>query len=187
MSHNIETFRDIIGDRFSGGHAGEVLNNSVLTVRDKGDNVARMLFRAVPGIEGGKPALVLNPWPTSGGENGVTMGDRVIAIEGEDLYAFRELLDELPESAFKRPAEPVKKADPWVEGDEVYGENNDGANAWIYVRGAEEWKPGRALTKSASHCTMGMSDEQMDRYLAGGPNVHDNFTVLRRGGKAVQS
>ena len=31
----------------------------------------------------------------------------VVAVAGEDLYALRELLNELPEEAFVRPAEPV--------------------------------------------------------------------------------
>lgn len=41
----------------------------------------------------------------------------VVRVEGEDLFALRELLNEMPEEAFVRPAEPVNPAEVWTEGD----------------------------------------------------------------------
>lgn len=66
--------------------------NRVLTVRDD-ESVGAIEVRILLRNDG----IMINPW-----EDG-----RNVAIVGEDLYALRELLNELPEEAFVRPADPV--------------------------------------------------------------------------------
>ena len=65
--------------------------NPVLTVanRDHSDGI-RFLFRS--------DALVVNPWLPE---------EQRVEIKGQDLYALRELLNEMPEEVFVRPADPA--------------------------------------------------------------------------------
>ena len=52
----------------------------------------------------------------------------VVAVAGEDLYALRELLNELPEEAFVRPAEPV---DPDAVEAAFGAVGLDGSSVWF--------------------------------------------------------
>lgn len=70
----------------------------------------------------------LSPQEHSGGRRGIRIKARktkgleaaqTVDIAGEDLYALREFLAELPEEAFTRPADPVEKPDRWSTGDIV--------------------------------------------------------------------
>lgn len=55
-------------------------------------------------------------WRHRLGELGVEVGGHITVLDGEDLYALREfLLNEIPEEAFVRPAEPPY----WSDGDLV--------------------------------------------------------------------
>lgn len=102
-------------------------------------------------------------------------------IAGEDLYALRAFLEELPEEEFIEPAPSKPASVGWVEGDRVHASNNNGRNAWLYVRGREIWNPGMALTPTSSEGSLPVPDETMDRWLLG--KGHDTYTVIRRGGK----
>lgn len=115
MSHNISTFRDVAHNEQA--FTEEVLNNPVLSVEDSSGNRARILFKRCAMEPLGRPAVVLNPWPTNGARNGFDSGP-VVSIEGEDLYALRALLLELPDEAFVEPAPAVEVAEQvWTPGD----------------------------------------------------------------------
>lgn len=58
---------------------------------------------------------------------------RHVRIEGEDLYAFRELLNELPESAFVRPADPVLETYCFKDNDGDWFYWDDEADGWRWV------------------------------------------------------
>lgn len=152
-------------------HDGEVIADyPVLTICDGEGREASIYVR---GPEASSPALVLNPWTSE-----------AVIITGEDLFALREIMNELPESAFRVPA-PATKVPQWIEGDRVIASNSDGKNAWLYVRGPVNWAPGVAITPSASDGSMPMSDAAMDEYVTHGG--HDVFTVIIKNGKKVKA
>ena len=103
---------------------GEFWNEPVLTVENRGRTVS-ILFNE-PGESSifTGPAVVIDPW-----------GDLNVRIEGEDLYAFRELLNELPESAFVRPADPVEVPE-FADGDRFKAVQFD----IIYTRAGGQWQ-----------------------------------------------
>jgi len=70
-------------------------------------------------------------------ENDRELADgQTVAIKGEDLYAFRELLNNLPEEAFVRPADPVEVAPEdhgtiLVDGDDEIWVFNGYVDRWF--------------------------------------------------------
>jgi hypothetical protein len=123
MSHNIDTARNASNnaDRFPQGDGvpvtGPIWMNPVLTIvgnpyRQDPEPSVTMLFHG--GGDLGPAHIVVNPWRADHEE-------QPVHIAGEDLYALRELLNEFPEEAFKRPADPVPAPEPvrWTNGDVV--------------------------------------------------------------------
>jgi hypothetical protein len=162
MSHNINTYRD---------HAptglAEALDNPVLSVEDSSGNRARILFKHHRSSGASGPGVVLNPWPTVSAEEGFP-GGPIVTIEGEDLYALRALLQELPEEAFVEPAPSVLAQPRWTKGD-LWRHNPTGH---LYIRGEVEW---RALTPVSSVAAgYRWTDEEMDAFV-----LHPDNVVLR--------
>lgn len=114
-----------------------------------------------------------------GGHLAVRVGEddtQIGAIVGEDLFALREFLNELPEEAFVRPADPVEIPDPWQPGDVVVRTDY----STTYVRGPEYWS---VHGVTANPRWLG-NDRDMDYRLEHWPGRHG---VERRGGKRVSS
>lgn len=118
MSHNItpmgevDTLRTTASSLALNGEtqpetdaAPNVAQYPVFTVQDGDGNQASFYLR---GPEAPSPAgLVLNPWTPE-----------KVAIVGEDLYALRAFLNELPEEAFVEPAPAAEVAEQaWTPGD----------------------------------------------------------------------
>ena len=80
MSHNIEIIPTVGGG-----------DQTVLTVIDNRGDEATVRFQRGLGIN---PRLCVDSC-------------RATLVQGEDLYALRELLNEMPEEAFVRPADPI--------------------------------------------------------------------------------
>jgi len=96
-----------------------------------------------------------------------------VDVRGEDLYALREFLAELPEEAFVRPADPVKKPERWTDGD-IVEETRPGTDMfWVWVRKNGAWRTPGGLAVP--------TDEKMEQYLYNPSASHgDVFTVLRQ-------
>lgn len=103
-----------------------------------------------------------------GGPKGVRVKIRDVVTEhrlgtlnivGEDLYALREFLAELPEEAFVRPADPVEKPERWTKDDVVQEISGDAT--YTYVRGPLTWSFGHI--GGTSSC----SDEAVSRLVDG--------------------
>lgn len=77
-------------------------NEPVLTVTGVNGRRVSFLFNDLTGA----PGVVVHPWRIDLDDE--TAPPNSVRIQGEDLYALRELLNEMPEEAFVRPAEPVK-------------------------------------------------------------------------------
>lgn len=95
-----------------------------------------------------------------------------IAVDfmGEDLYALREFLAELPEEAFVRPADPIEKPARWTDGD-IIEEARPGTDLfWIWVRRYGRWSHGSGYATP--------SDRAMEEYLGG--DYKDTFAILRQ-------
>jgi len=84
----------------STGHPSGEWLNPVLTVSDRHGRQVSLMVTASIGTFDSAAAVVVNPWGQGEGP--------AVRIEGEDLFALRELMAELPESAFVRPADPVE-------------------------------------------------------------------------------
>lgn len=142
----------------------EIWRNPVLTVtHNDGKSQASLLFHSGDPHNGG-PQIVVNPWH-------LDHDGPLTRIEGEDLFALRELLNELPEHAFVRPAPPVEKQPAaWAPGDHI----TNTQYALDYVRVGDEWMSFGRDANSAWRC----SDAQMDQYL----KSFDYYVVRRRGG-----
>jgi len=92
-------------------------------------------------------------------------------VVGEDLYALREFLAELPEEAFVRPADPVEKPERWNDGD-IIEERRPGTDLfWIWVRRDGHWSHSTGSVRPA--------DAAMEGYLHGGYN-RDTFAIIRQ-------
>lgn len=142
---------------------GDNATNPVLTVASNhySSDQREVSFLFYEGFDAAH--LVVNPWT-----------EDQVRILDEDLFALRELLNEMPESAFTRPADPVMKPEPspWVRGDLVIF---DGSHAVVtYLRGDEEWK--RTSTHSRK-ATSTRSDETIQDLVDTG-----RYSVIRKGG-----
>lgn len=127
--HNIETLDQANGrgtDPRTPG-VGKGTASPVLTVTDgdydRGGATVRILFRGSV-FSSSLMGIVINPWT-----------DSKVAITGEDLFALRELLNEMPEEAFVRPADPVVALPRWADGDVV---RND-TSGYLYERKNGWW------------------------------------------------
>lgn len=145
--------------------------NTVLTVTDgsyaRDDEghlrTATILFRHRPD-DRSRSGVVINAWTP----------ERV-DIVGEDLYALRALLAELPESAFTEPKPSTVLPDweagdivreCWADGEDVLGRDVDGI--WTSVKG----------TSSITH-----TDADIDHFLREGQHLGSySYSVVRRGG-----
>lgn len=104
MAHNIITNSDRRpGDGLLVVGGLPIEGDAILTVKaTQGGLTGEVTVLFHQGYNGPhQSAVVLHPWNTD--------GQRALAITGEDLYAFRELLNELPEEAFVRPKDPVEE------------------------------------------------------------------------------
>lgn len=132
MAHNITTKSDRRpGDSLLEGKIGAALpieGDSVLVVKADARGLAgQVTFLFHQGNDLRSPSVVLHPWNTD--------DQQALAITGEDLYAFRELLNELPEEAFVRPKDPVEES-RWTDGDIV----KPGLHSTVtYIRRDGEW------------------------------------------------
>lgn len=90
-------------------------------------------------------------------------GERIrqltVDIEGEDLFALREFLSEIPEEAFVRPADPVEKPARWTEADVVQEVTQTYVYTW--VRGPQVWN---AVNRGG---TSSCSDEAVSKLVDG--------------------
>lgn len=120
MSHNIHTER--VGTDPDG--------QTVLTVAD---STAHGEIRFQKPIYDAARIVIESPEWTEFGETGANL-----VIAGEDLYALRELLNELPEEAFVRPAAPVEEFVTIKDGDgDWWVQEGDQFRAiWTTERGA---------------------------------------------------
>lgn len=85
-----------------------------------------------------------------------------VPVLGEDLYALRELLAELPEEAFVRPAEPVAKP-RWTDGDIVRVGHHERTT---YIRRNGEWDRHVVDTSGSARVThFDSSDETVDNLV----------------------
>ena len=164
MSHNIATSGAASGvnegkyGRVTPSANTEVWTSPVLTVasdvyRQGGPTPqVTILFHGGGGFGAAADAhLVVNPWH-------MDSEGPVVRIEGEDLFALRELLAEFPEEAFKRPKNPVAKPVParWHDGDVVrfWGGNKPQA---LWTRHKGLWyTPGNPL---------GIADREVDAVI----------------------
>lgn len=182
MSHSINTGAEIanLNHAFLGIRTEQEVpavqgeynyGNPVLTVSHKQNSPAEQrevsfLFRA--------DAIMVNPWQDSN-----------VEIRGEDLFALRELLAEIPESAFVRPAEPVD-APRWASGDVVTFESRNLDS--VFTRGPESWVIVRHDRRSGEteidYCSDRTVDQHLDNQRAFGftPGENATFTVRRQGG-----
>jgi hypothetical protein len=96
-----------------------------------------------------------------GANPGEGVVDRVF-IEGEDLFALRELLNELPEEAFVRPADPVER---WSDGDLIRGTRPGTTFVWVYLREGGKWKTAHVSGGATFTPNYRASDEDVDRML----------------------
>lgn len=169
MTHNIETVSDRNGLGMSSRGSVPCVddpslyrsyaNRPVLQILDLEDsgNEVEILFR--------HDAIMIAPWDTK----------RRVLITREDLFAFRELLRELPEESFVRPADPVEKVTPWEDGDVVTFDGKHVASVWTRVNGV--WQNYR--TKGRPGLRSGtLTDEQMDLRA----NGSGAYTTRRRAG-----
>lgn len=132
MSHNLETVTD--------GYLSALVVRGQATQHSPSSNYARITklgggFRGTQGIR-----IKTRKVETDEGAGPVD-------IRGEDLYALREFLAELPEEAFVRPAEPVEKPERWTDGD-IVEEWISGKMKRIWIRQDDDlWHaPGIAST-----------------------------------------
>jgi len=112
------------------------------------------------------PGVVVNPWDV----------ESYVPIVGEDLFALRELLNELPEEAFRRPTDPVPPS-RWWDGDQVLEVRPENRCQWLWTRKDGGWY------HEDRNPDYPMTDEKMDDYVDGKPS--DLFIVLRERGEAV--
>jgi hypothetical protein len=100
------TYSDMRGTPLSTTSINSAWDRPVLTVRDREteDSVRDVRELSVMFTDQG---LVVNPW----------MSGQQIRIQGEDLFALRELLAEVPEHAFKRPKDPEVTYNFLVDGE----------------------------------------------------------------------
>lgn len=103
MSHNLEQ----INDR-------EISALTIRPLKNSSHTPTELRITKLGGVGGGyHKGLKIKVRRVEGGTPGP------VEIQGEDLYALREFLAELPEEAFVRPAEPVEKPERWTDGDIV--------------------------------------------------------------------
>lgn len=142
---------------------GDNATNPVLTVASNhySPDQREVSFLFYEGFDAAN--LVVNPWT-----------DSAVHLVGEDLFALRELLNEMPEYAFTRPADPVVKPEPspWVRGDLVIF---DASHIVVtYLRGDEEWKRTSTQSRKANSTR---SDETIQDLVDTG-----RYSVIRKGG-----
>lgn len=136
MAHSINTSGEIANNHTSEARTPQVdaspWRNPVLTVRSRDSENAetgrevRFLF-ATDGI-------VVNPWGPRNLEDRLDRDEGPYClIVGEDLFALRELLAEIPEEAFVRPADPEPESYCFIDGD--YG-------LWVYSDHNQSWHYG---------------------------------------------
>ena len=170
MTHNIETVSDRNGLGMSSRGSVPCIdspnlhrsyaNRPVLQILDLEDsgNEVEILFR--------HDAIMIAPRDTK----------RRVLITREDLFAFRELLRELPEESFVRPADPVEKLpDPWQDGDVVTFDGKHVASVWTRVNGG--WQNYRTKGRPGPRSGV-LTDEQMDLRA----NGSGCYNVRRRAG-----
>lgn len=170
MSHHYETR----------GCAGPTGSQDVLTVHQDADYVN------IDAVFSFQPDAIKAGGPTTGrlvvrlvdNETSRARDYLQAVVAGEDLWAFRELLNQMPESAFVEPA-PSKVV--WVDGDviEQHRPSNDCRWMWVRVNGAWEGVAIAGLQPTAPK-----PDQEIDHLLSLEQRSDmDVYTVKRRGGK----
>lgn len=104
-------------------------------------------------------------------------------IQGQDLFALREfLLNEVDESEFVRPPDPVEIPD-WVEGDCILRQYPSlEGRVYFLHRGIDDW----SILGHGSNPTWRATDHEINATLAVPDRIdRPKHTVLRRGGRRV--
>lgn len=131
----------------------------VLTIRDTAGDTAEIGFT---NDLGGRDGFGIK-----------TDGGVIVRVQGEDLFAFRELLNELDESAFTRPKDPVE-VDRWTPGDVVTFLNDYGTRFSLRRRHDGRWdksvvRPGRL----SQHVDESWGDLNVSRLVDHGDGFRD--------------
>jgi hypothetical protein len=92
-----------------------------------------------------------------------TDGGGRVRVSGQDLFALREMLSELPEKAFVRPADPVV-VPRWTDGDLVAETEKNSSRLDLWERKGGKWG-----IKGASR--FHVSDVHMSRMIDGGADT----------------
>jgi hypothetical protein len=184
MAHNIITNSDRRpGDGLFEGRVDPGLpadGDAVLITQGDLGGPVTILFHK--GLGSYQPSVVIHPWGLDGHE--------AARIAGEDLYAFRELLNELPEEAFVRPEDPVE---------EFFTIKDVNGDWWVWDSERKAWavgtigrvtydfkESGVILTKGPDNWgKLRVSDDQEPRWTDGDivkPDVDSPVTYVRRGG-----
>ena len=158
--HNIATVRaastafDTIDTTVPGLDGSYSFDNPVLTVANPtawADKVREVSFLLKA------DGIVVNPWT-----------EHRVEVLREDLFALRELLNEIPEESFVRPADPVAKPEPvWTDGDVVL---TDSPSQVVWIRHHGVWNLPHGVTGSRD-----VDDETMTQMVA----LH-GWTVIRQ-------
>jgi hypothetical protein len=176
MSHSIQT-SGVASDTYDSSDdgvpvVGPMWQNPVLTIADTPDYKGRqrqvtMLFHG--GHHPEDAMVVLNPWHADSAE-------APVRIVGEDLFALRELLAEMPAEAFHRPADPVEVPvdHGYLEGDVITCHPIKS----VYRRQADgEW----IRTGRNGDIEGGYSDEWVAHILKGDPRGESYRGVILHG------
>lgn len=167
MSHNIQTYRNhaistngSVGSDDAVPTSNSLRDRPILHIQDDelGGSV-EFLFRGASDFGSGYAGVVVNPWT-----------DNSTAITGEDLFALRELLNELPEEAFVRPADPVVE---WADGDQIVEVGE--VHSWLYTRKNGRWQHSDGMGTDLT------DSEFIGKYVSqsGLPDRH-TYIVLRK-------
>lgn len=78
-------------------------------------------------------------------------GPGPVDIRGEDLYALREFIAELPEEAFVRPADPVEKPERWADNDVIEETSLKTGGVHIWTRYNGKWHSPKSSIPGADH------------------------------------
>lgn len=158
------------------------LKGALFTVHSEStDQDFRVLFH--PGGYNAPPCLTLDP--TFYGEEG---NAKPVRVEREDLYAFRELLNELPEEAFVRPKDPDPESYVVKDSDGAWWELAPTSERWRVV-----WMEGTGVV-TGNTGGLGLDDFPDDHIDKGKPrwtdgdivrpnNGRNNITYIRRAGE----
>jgi len=167
--HNIETNTEYAERNRIGSIKGWP-ERALLTVANRGGREISFTFVTENGGLVG-PHIVANPW-----------SDNAVAISGEDLYAFRELLNTLPEEAFVRPADPVETPEPWIEGDVVTYDSY--LISVVYTRTNDKWTRVRRNVGDGETNVESLqySDEAIEEILGNNDIMIGEYVIRRRNG-----